>query len=107
MCRCPIPSFALNAALEGRYAIEREAEPQAYTSEKHPHERWYIVMTPMRATVVILLLAHAITAPLVRAQETPQSEREAMYYRYLEFASYIRGGSIEPHGMRRPPLQEP
>ena len=35
------------------------------------------------------------------------SEREAMYYRYLEFASYIRGGSIEPHWMRRPPLQEP
>jgi len=33
------------------------------------------------------------------AQEAKQSEREAMYYRYLEFASYVKGGSIEPHWM--------
>ena len=33
------------------------------------------------------------------AQQGGQSEREAMYYRYLEFASYVQGGSIEPHWM--------
>jgi dipeptidyl aminopeptidase/acylaminoacyl peptidase len=53
----------------------------------------------MRATVVILFLANAITAPLVRAQQAEQSEREAMYYRYLEFRSYVKGGSIQPHWM--------
>ncbi len=57
------------------------------------------MIAPMRATVVILFLAHAITAPLLRAQEAAQSEREAMYYRYLEFASYVKGGSVEPHWM--------
>ena len=35
----------------------------------------------------------------VLGQEAQQSEREAMYYRYLEFASYVKGGSIEPHWM--------
>ncbi|MGH9862679.1 MAG: DPP IV N-terminal domain-containing protein [Candidatus Acidiferrales bacterium] len=35
----------------------------------------------------------------VRSQQLVQSEREAMYYRYLEFASYVKGGSIEPHWM--------
>ncbi len=39
-----------------------------------------------------------ITQP-VNAQPKDQSEREAMYYRYLEFASYVKGGSIEPHWM--------
>ncbi len=57
------------------------------------------MITPMRAAVVILFLAHAIAAPLVRAQEADQPEREAMYYRYLEFASYVKGGSLEPHWM--------
>ncbi len=33
------------------------------------------------------------------AQEAGQTEREAMYYRYLEFPSYVKGGSIEPHWM--------
>ncbi len=33
------------------------------------------------------------------AQQAEQSEREAMYYRYLEFASYVKGGSVEPHWM--------
>ena len=57
------------------------------------------MITPMRATVVMLCLGHAIAVPLVRAQESAQSEREAMYYRYLEFASLVKGGSIEPHWM--------
>ena len=57
------------------------------------------MITPMQATVVILCLGHAIAAPLLRAQEEGQSEREAMYYRYLEFPSYVKGGSIQPHWM--------
>ena len=35
----------------------------------------------------------------LRAQEPKQSEREAMYRRYLEFPSYVQGGKIEPHWM--------
>ena len=42
------------------------------------------------ATIVFLMV---IALP-VHAQETTQSEREAMYYRYLEFPSYVKGGSI-------------
>ena len=57
------------------------------------------MITPIQATVVILFLAHSIAAPLLRAQQAEQSEREAMYYRYLEFASYVTGGSVEPHWM--------
>ena len=48
---------------------------------------------------LLVVLCLAVIAPLVRAQESEQSEREAMYYRYLEFASYVKGGSIEPHWM--------
>ncbi len=33
------------------------------------------------------------------AQEVEKSEREAVYHRYLEFASYVKGGSITPHWM--------
>ena len=65
------------------------------------------MITPMRVTVFILCLGHAIAAPPLRAQEVEQSEREAMYYRYLEFVSYVKGGLIdlnenrylEPHWM--------
>lgn len=32
-------------------------------------------------------------------EEARQSEREAMYYRYLEFASLVKAGSIQPHWM--------
>ena len=32
----------------------------------------------------------------IRSQQPAQFEREAMYYRYLEFASYVKGSSIEP-----------
>ncbi len=52
-------------------------------------------------------------APFANAQETKKSptesgqvddstrraEREAMYYRYLEFASYVKGGSVQAHWM--------
>ena len=32
-------------------------------------------------------------------EEAGQSEREALYYRYMEFASLVKGGSIRPHWM--------
>jgi len=48
---------------------------------------------------LIILSCLTVIAPLVSAQETKQSEREAMYYRYMEFASYVKGGSLTPHWM--------
>jgi len=38
--------------------------------------------------ILILFVSLVVIAPLVRAQAAGQSEREAMYYRYLEFPSY-------------------
>ncbi len=58
-------------------------------------------------SLLVVALCLGVLGLVGRPQEATQAEREAMYYRYLEFASYIRGGSIEPHWMRRPPLQEP
>ncbi len=52
-----------------------------------------------RAFFLMVLLCLAVIAPPVRAQQAEQSEREAMYYRYLEFPSYVKGGSIQPHWM--------
>ncbi|MFQ5927317.1 MAG: DPP IV N-terminal domain-containing protein, partial [Terriglobia bacterium] len=52
---------------------------------------------PKGTTFVFLLLGLLVIAPFVSAQEAGQAEREAMYYRYLEFASYVKGGSIQPH----------
>jgi len=51
------------------------------------------------ATVVFLGVGLVVIPPLVRAQQAEQSEREAMYYRYLEFASYVEGGRVDPHWM--------
>ena len=55
--------------------------------------------TPKAATFLFLAVWLGIVAPPVHAQEAAQSEREAMYYRYLEFPSLVKGGSIEPHWM--------
>ena len=52
-----------------------------------------------RETIFILIVSLVVIASSIRAQETEQSEREAMYYHYLEFASYVKDGSIEPHWM--------
>jgi len=55
----------------------------------------------MRRTVgvgVPLVLTVAATPPLA-AQDVEQAKREAMYNRYLGFASYVKGGVIEPHWM--------
>ncbi len=50
--------------------------------------------------VVALVVGCATTNPLMKeAEEASQSEREAMYYRYLEFPSLVKGGSVEPHWM--------
>ena len=48
---------------------------------------------------IILVIGLSSLVLSARAQETAQSEPEAMYYRYLELASYVKGGSIEPHWM--------
>ena len=55
--------------------------------------------TTQRALVFLFVLGLGFFASPVFAQEAERSEREAMYYRYLEFPSYVRGGSIEPHWM--------
>ncbi len=51
------------------------------------------------ATLVMVVIGRMLIVLPVHAQETTQSEREAMYYRYLEFPSYVKGGSIQPHWM--------
>ena len=53
----------------------------------------------IKNTVIAVLLAVTVLAGGLRAQEAKQSEREAMYRRYLEFPSYVKGGSIQPHWM--------
>ena len=52
-----------------------------------------------RITAGCLAVSAIFFAPFVSAQEAHQGEREAMYYRYLKFSSYVKGGSIEPHWM--------
>lgn len=44
-------------------------------------------------------MALSIIAGPIFAQNKAQSEQEAMYYRYLEFPSYVKGGSVEPRWM--------
>ncbi|MDA2930967.1 S9 family peptidase, partial [Acidobacteria bacterium AH-259-O06] len=44
-------------------------------------------------------MGFVVIPPLVCAQEAEISEQEAMYYRYMEFPSYVKGGSIDPHWM--------
>ncbi len=51
------------------------------------------------ATAVLIVRGLVAPAALARSDEPGRSEREAMYYRYLEFPSYVKGGSIEPHWM--------
>ncbi len=53
----------------------------------------------MGGVFVFLVMGIVVTPPLVCAQEAELSEQEAMYYRYLEFPSYVKGGSVEPHWM--------
>jgi dipeptidyl aminopeptidase/acylaminoacyl peptidase len=51
------------------------------------------------STAVLWFAALAALAPSAGAAAAKLSEREAMYYRYLEFASRVKGGAITPHWM--------
>ncbi len=57
------------------------------------------MLLPKARLIAIAFVSLWVIAPRVRAQEAGQSEREAMYHRYLDFASYVKGGSITPHWM--------
>ena len=57
------------------------------------------MLSPYVKMFIILVIGLSSIVLSARAQETAQPERRAMYYRYLEFASYVKGGSIEPHWM--------
>ncbi len=71
------------------------------------------MFSPKGTMFVILVVTFMTIAPFTSAQETKQfptgsgqvddsthrAEREAMYFRYLDFASYIKGGSITPNWM--------
>ncbi|MEE9183348.1 MAG: DPP IV N-terminal domain-containing protein, partial [Acidimicrobiia bacterium] len=52
---------------------------------------------PKGTAFVFLVVGLMVSGPVVHSQEAALSEREAMYYRYLEFSSLVKGGSIEPH----------
>jgi len=52
--------------------------------------------------VSIIRMLFAVAVPLGAqsfAQTAAQFEREAMYRRYLKFASLVKGGSAHPHWM--------
>jgi len=69
---------------------------------EHVEERRSEVRLPPLGEYRELPESLVITLGKPRPATAPQgehSEREAMYYRYLEFASYVKGGSIEPHWM--------
>ncbi len=48
---------------------------------------------------VFLVVGLMVSGPVVPSQMASQSEREAMYYRYLEFPPYVKGGKVDPHWM--------
>ena len=57
-----------------------------------------LLSTACLFVVTVVAIVFSIV-PLASAQEAKPSDREAMYRRYLEFASYVKGGYIEPHWM--------
>ncbi len=56
-------------------------------------------MSKTQAGRLLILFVGLALGRLGGAQEAKQSEREAMYRRYLEFPSYVKGGKVEPHWM--------
>lgn len=54
---------------------------------------------PAPSAVLLLLAALTVLAPAARAAAPKPTEREAMYQRYLEFPSLLKGGSLTPHWM--------
>ncbi len=53
----------------------------------------------IRGSIVCAVIGLVLITHPVNAQPKDQSAREEMYHRYLEFPSYVKGGSIEPHWM--------
>ena len=51
------------------------------------------------AFVLGLIFSLASSASIGLSQDAKQSERLSMFYRYLRFASLVKGGSIQPHWM--------
>ena len=49
--------------------------------------------------VGVSLVGVFLTGALIQAQQSQQPERDAMYRRYFEFPSYVRGGAINAHWM--------
>lgn len=58
-----------------------------------------ILITTACSFVVTVAAIVTFITPLVSAQETKQSDGEAMYHRCMDFESYIKGGSIRAHWM--------
>ncbi len=56
-------------------------------------------MSKVQSGSLLILLVALAVGRLGGAQEAKQSEREAMYRRYLEFPSLVKGGKVEPHWM--------
>jgi hypothetical protein len=53
----------------------------------------------MAELFVIVAALVTLTKAATSAEDRVQSERLAMYYRYLDFESLLKGGSIHPHWM--------
>lgn len=51
------------------------------------------------ATLVLVGASLLATAPTVNAQEAKRAERERTYQRYLEFASLVKGGTVQANWM--------
>lgn len=56
-------------------------------------------MRMLKRPFLVGMVALATSLSVSWAQEVKQPEREAMYYRYLDFPSYVKGGSVTPHWM--------
>ncbi len=50
-------------------------------------------------SIAILVLSVGVLANTAFSQDEKQSERKTMYYRYLKFASLVKGGSIQSYWM--------
>jgi hypothetical protein len=69
------------------------------TYHQAPSETEEGMFTRNRIVAFLLVAGLLVTARVVGAQETTQSERETMYRRYLDFPSKAMGGWLPPHWM--------
>ena len=51
------------------------------------------------ASYSVISVCLTLLAACICVQAETQSEREAMYYKYLDFPKYVEGGKVEPHWM--------